>query len=189
LRPGSLTLLLSPTQRQSGELFTDKVLRLYNGLGRPVPSAGLSALRLTLANGSRVVALPGEEGAIRGYSSVALLVIDEAARVDDPLYSSVRPMLAVSGGQLVALSTPFGRRGWFWEAWSGAEDWRRVQVGARDCPRITPEFLHEERRAIGERWFRQEYGCEFLTAIGAVFSGDDIDAAIVPSVRPLEFPA
>jgi hypothetical protein len=187
LQPGSLTLLLSPTLRQSGELFRDKVKRLYNALGRPVATVQESALTMELANGSRIISLPGEEGSIRGYSRVALLVIDEAARVEDALYSSVRPMLAVSRGQLVALSTPFGRRGWFWEAWSGPEPWQRIKITAAQCPRITKEFLAEERQSIGERWYRQEYGCEFLSAIGAVFSGEDIDAAIVPSVQALEF--
>jgi hypothetical protein len=189
LRPGSLVLLLSPTLRQSGELFRYKVKRLYNALGRPVATVQESALAMELANGSRIVSLPGEEGSIRGYSRVVLLVIDEAARVDDALYSSVRPMLAVSRGRLVALSTPFGRRGWFWEAWSGPESWQRVKIAAAQCPRIAAEFLAAERRSIGERWFRQEYDCEFLEAIGAVFSGADIDAAFVPSGRILEFPA
>src|SRR5437660_244432 len=54
LRPGALVLLLSPTQRQSGELFRDKVLRLYNALGRPVETTQESALQFTLANGSRI---------------------------------------------------------------------------------------------------------------------------------------
>jgi hypothetical protein len=188
LRPRSLVLLLSPSQRQSGELFKDKLLPLYEALGRPVPTTQESALQMTLANGSRVISLPGEEGTVRCYSGVRLLVIDEASRVPDPLYCSVRPMLAVSKGRLVAASTPFGRRGWFWEAWSGNEPWKRVKVAASQCPRITPEFLAEERKAIGERWFKQEYLCEFLEAIGAVFSGEDIDRAIVPHVQPLEFP-
>jgi hypothetical protein len=65
-------------------------------------------LTLELVNGSRIVSLPENESGIRGFSGVNLLVIDEAARVDDSLYRSVRPMLAVSGGRLVALSTPFG---------------------------------------------------------------------------------
>jgi hypothetical protein len=148
-----------------------------------------SALQLTLANGSRVISLPGDEKSIRGYSSVALLIIDEAARVEDALYSSVRPMLAVSQGQLVALSTPFGRRGWFWEAWSGEERWRRVEVTADQCPRIPAAFLAEERRALGENWYMQEYFCRWLSAVGAVFNPNDIEAAFVPGVRALEFPA
>jgi hypothetical protein len=111
----ALVLLLSPTLRQSGELFKDKVRRLYNALGRPVRCVQETQLTMELTNGSRIVALPGEEGTIRGYSGVLLLVCDEAARIPDALYFSVRPMLAVSGGLLVALSTPFGRRGWFYE--------------------------------------------------------------------------
>src|SRR5262245_23174024 len=89
LEPPSLVLLLSPTLRQSGELFNDKVLRAYNALGRPVPTVQESALTMHLTNGSRVVSLPGDEGTIRGYSGVSLLVIDEAARVPDDLYRAV----------------------------------------------------------------------------------------------------
>src|SRR5262249_15643551 len=115
-RPRSPILLLSPTHRQSGELFR-KIVDLYGAVGRPVGVASESALKLELTNGSRVVSLPGTEGTVRGFSGVALLVIDEASRVSDALYCAVRPMLAVSKGRLVALSTPFGQRGWFYEAW------------------------------------------------------------------------
>src|SRR5208282_1075770 len=100
-----------------------------------------------LANGSRIVSLPGDEKNIRGFSGVALLVIDEAARVLDSLYCSVRPMLAVSRGRMVALSTPYGKRGWFHDEWHGAGEWQRVRITAPECPRITAEFLAEEKRA------------------------------------------
>lgn len=189
LAPPALVLLLSPTLRQSGELFL-KVLTLYRALGRPVPSLRPrdNTLRLELANGSRVISLPGTEGTIRGYSGAALLVIDEAARVEDGLYYSVRPMLAVSQGALVCMSTPFGRRGWFYEEWRGGNPWDRVKVTAGQCPRIPAAFLEGERRALGPRWFAQEYGCEFMEAAGAVFSGADIDAALAAPVPVLEFP-
>ncbi len=192
LEPGSLVLLLSPTQRQAGELFKDKVLRLYNRLGRPVPSARPrdNATMLELQNGSRIIALPGEEETIRGYSSVALIVIDEASRVPDALYSAVRPMLAVSKGQLVALSTPFGRRGWFYEEWEGQSAWKRIAIAATDCPRITPEFLADELRSIGPRWHRQEYGLSFEDTIASLFSWEELQRAcragnaIVPEELP-----
>jgi len=113
---GSLVLLLSPSLRQSGELFK-KCLTTYKDLGRPVAPESETALTLTLDNGSRIVSLPGsKDGNIRGYSGVNLLVIDEAAWVVESLYMSVRPMLAVSGGRMLALSTPHGTRGWFYEA-------------------------------------------------------------------------
>jgi hypothetical protein len=189
LKPDTLTLLLSPTLRQSGELFRTKVMRLYQALGRPVATVQESALTVQFANGSRVVSLPGEEGTIRGYSDVGLLVIDEAARVSDGLYGAVRPMLAVSGGRLLCLSTPFGRQGWFYEAWRNtAEPWHRVKITAEQCPRIPRGFLAAERVAIGPRYYSQEYGCEFMDLIGALFSGADIDAILDRPVEALEFP-
>src|SRR5205085_8729659 len=134
-------------QRQSGELFRDKVLRQFGDLKRPVGVTQESATTLVLENGSRIVSLPGEEATVRCYSGVRLLVIDEAARVPDSLYSAVRPMLAVSRGRLVALSTPAGRRGWFHDAWQGAGDWHRIRITADQCPRISAAFLAEEREA------------------------------------------
>lgn len=177
-------LLLSPSLRQSAELYR-KVVDLFGALGRPMGVTAESALRLELANGSRVVSLPGDEKNIRGFSGVALLVIDEAARVADSLYYAVRPMLAVSRGRLVALSTPFGKRGWYHDEWYSEGEWQRVKITADGCPRISAEFLAEERRALGERWYRQEYLCSFEDTIDAVFSWADIQAALSDDVKPL----
>jgi hypothetical protein len=188
LQPPALVLLLSPTLRQSGELFRDKVLRLYSALGRPVATTQESALQMALANGSRIISLPGDEETIRGYSGVRLLVVDEASRVPDDLYRSVRPMLAVSKGRLIGLSTPFGQRGWFYDEWLGLEgndNWNRVEITADQCPRIAPDFLAEEERALGARWFRQEYFCSFEDVIDAVFSHADVRAAVRDDLPPL----
>jgi hypothetical protein len=187
LEPPATVLLLSPTLRQSGELFRDKVLRCYQALGQPVPAVRRpTQLSLELTNGSRIISLPESKAGIRGYSGVALLIIDEAARVSEALYSAVRPMLSVSKGRLLALSTPFGKRGWFYEAWIGSGNWQRICVKATDCPRIDPAFLEEEEQSIGPRWFAQEYLCSFEDMIGAVFRQEDIDAALDPNLAPLE---
>jgi len=175
-QPGSLVLLLSPTLRQSQELFR-KVLTIYRVLAQSVPAETETRLTLELENGSRIVSLPGKESTIRGFSRVGLLIVDEAARVPDELYFSVRPMLAVSGGRLIALSTPFGTRGWWYEAWRSADPWERFEVPAAECPRIPAAFLEEERRNLGEWWFRQEYCCEFLDAETAAFRSEDIERA------------
>lgn len=182
--PRCPVLLLSPSLRQSGELFR-KVVDLYDALKRPLPAASRTAMRLELANGSRILSLPGTESTVRGFSGVGLLVIDEAARVSDPLYYAVRPMLAVSRGRLVALSTPFGKRGWFHDAWHSDEEWQRVRVTADQCPRITKEFLAEELKALGERWYRQEYLTSWEDTVDAVFAYSDIQAAMSDEVKPL----
>jgi hypothetical protein len=182
-QPNSLCLMLSPTLRQSGELFK-KALGFYRDLGRPVPAESETALTLTLANGSRIVSLPGQDGSIRGYSGVRLLSIDEASRVSTDLYMAVRPMLAVSGGRLILMSTPFGTRGFFFESWRSDEAWQRYEIPAERCPRISPEFLEEERRTIGEWWFSQEYGCVFLDAESAAFGRAEVDRMFEEEVIP-----
>jgi hypothetical protein len=184
-RPGALVLLLSPSLRQSSELFRDKLLRLFNALDRPVPALQLTALQLTLANGSRIVSLPGDESTIRGFSGVTTLIVDEASRISDALYFSVRPMLAVSQGRLILLSTPFGRRGIFYESWVSHDDWLRVRVPAAQCPRISKQFLDEERQALGEHWYQQEYECEFRDVIDQFFRTEDIEAACANDIEPL----
>ena len=189
LKAPALILLLSPTLRQSGELFRQKVLPLWRAMGCPYQQARPTALELVLSNGSRIVSLPENEEGIRGFSSVALLIIDEASRVSDELYRAVRPMLAVSRGRMIAVSTPFGQRGWFFDEWVSSNNWQRIKVTADQCPRITPEFLAEERKTLGERWFVQEYYCEFTESLGAVFNAADIQQALTDDdVEPLYLP-
>jgi hypothetical protein len=182
---GSLVLLLSPSLRQSGELFR-KLAGFYADLGKPVPPERETALSLLLANGSRVISLPASPDTIRGYSAVDLLIIDEAAMVPDDLFVAVHPMLAVSQGRLVCLSTPLGKRGFFFEAWNDPQvDWERFKVTAQDCPRIAPEFLEEQQHMLGERWYRQEYLCSFEETIDQVFSTESILAAFDSNEEPL----
>ena len=153
----------------------------------PVPMEAQSALRLELKNGSRIVSLPAKQQTVRGFSGVTLLAVDEAAQVPDELYFSARPMLAVSGGRLVALSTPFGNRGWWYEAWSSGESWERYEVPAVKCPRISAEFLEEERRTLGEWWFKQEYECHFMDAQTQPFRCEDIELAFEEDVETWVF--
>src|SRR5262249_9092072 len=88
----------------------------------------------------------------------------------DALYRAVRPMLATSGGRLICLSTPNGRHGFFHHEWTnGGPGWHRIEVPASQVPRISAEFLEDERRALGEQWFRQEYCCSFEAVEGLVF--------------------
>jgi hypothetical protein len=144
-------------------------------------------LSLTLRNGSRVVGLPANEGKVRGFSAVDLLLVDEASRVPDALYRAVRPMLGVSEGDLWLMSTPCGKRGFFWEEWSDGcgEDWTRISVPATECPRYGAEFLRKERASGGERWFAQEYLCTFTDAEGALFREELVREAFVDDVRAL----
>jgi phage FluMu gp28-like protein len=137
-------------------------------------------------NGSRIVGLPGTEATVRGFSAVSLILIDEAARVQDEMYKSLRPMLAVGDGDLWLMSTPWGQRGFFYEVWSGnSEEWMRVSAQATECARISAEFLEGERAAMDAAWFAQEYLCEFTGDGLGLFPRELVEAAIDLSVPEL----
>ena len=98
-------------------------------------------------------------------------------------------MLAVSGGRLVLMSTSFGKRGHFFEAWQdGGGEWERIEIPATRCARIAPGFLEEECRLMGNWWFRQEYLCEFVATTDQVFAYDLVMGGLSDDVAPL-FPA
>lgn len=165
---GAVILLLSRSQRQSQELF-----RMVKNAYRRLHGQGVkrqTAFELELVNGSRILSLPCSPDTIRGIPGVWMLVLDEAARVPEDLYRTVRPMLAATDGRLICLSTPNGKHGFFYDAWSkGGDDWTRIQVPAAQCPRIGPDFLAQERRTYGDSYYRQEYECSFEAMEGLVY--------------------
>ncbi len=180
-KPMTRVILVSRSHRQSREML--RLMRFYyESLGKKF-KARVNANEMAFGNGSRIVCVPCREDTIRGFAQVDLLVIDEAARVPDDLYRAVRPMLAVSKGRLLCLSTPYGKRGFFWNAWArGGDDWARFEVPAERIPRITPEFLEQEKREMGESWFRQEYCCSFEALEGLVYP--DFARCVVEANQP-----
>jgi hypothetical protein len=183
---GSLVLVLAPAERQAKETF-GKMASFYHALGHPIPADSYRKLGLALANGSRIEALPGTEKTIRGFSGVDLLLVDEASRIEDVLYHAVRPMLATSGGRLVLLSTPAGRRGVFFEEWTEGDGsaWERYEVTAEECPRIPASFLEEERAALPAFIYDQEYCCAFVDLEDQLFGYDLVQSSITDEITPL----
>ena len=81
--PGSLIVIVAPSQRQSAELL--RSIRLLHSKLADVPAlANESVLKLEFENQSRVMALPGGEGGktIRGLAGARLVICDEAARIE-----------------------------------------------------------------------------------------------------------
>ena len=60
-------------------------------------------------------------------------------------------MLAVSGGRLILMGTPFGRRGHFYSAWREGGDWNRVEVGQRLNFAIAGGRLEQRGYVIADR--------------------------------------
>lgn len=186
---GSKTLVVSKTEDQAKRLLS-RVKAGYLSLPNVPRIVTNRADEMGLVTGSRVIAVPGSEQTIRGIDAVDLLVIDEAALVPDDLYAAVRPMLATTDGRQVVLSTPRGKRGWYFRAWaSDSPEWHRVRVTADQIPRIKPSFLERELREMGKWLFDQEYGCAFLDAEDQLYPSDLIAAALSADVAPLGLPS
>ena len=183
--PGSLILLVSPSLRQSQELFR-KVKEHYGKMENKLSLLEDNKLSMTLSNNSRIVSLPGDQATVRGFSSVSLILEDEAAQVKDEFYQAILPMLIINDGAFVGMSTPYGKRGHFFEEWTnGGEEWKKIAVTAEQCPRITPEKLEQQRRSLGDMFFRQEYMCEFVETEDASFRYDLVQRAFNDAVQPL----
>jgi len=177
-------MVFSPTLRQSVE-YARYVRQMDRAMGYPVPVLRQNLTTVEWSNGSRLMSLPDNHEGVVGFTP-SRIVIDEGSRVSDVLYLSVRPMLAL-GAELEVLSTPFGKRGWFFELFDSPRRlsmFRPWRITAADCPRISEAFLAEERIELGERWYQQEYFLEFSDSVDAVFSQESIRAACRDDAPP-----
>jgi phage FluMu gp28-like protein len=182
-------LVFSPTEDQSKE-FLSYVREMNEEIECPVPLIRESMSELAFANGSRVKAKADSPRGSRGFTP-NLIVVDEGAQVSDELYLSIKPMMALGNAEMMILSTPFGKGGWFFDIWEDHEKlerWQQFRVTAYECPRINADVLEEHRQTMPPRWFNQEYLCEFNDAIDSVFSHDVIERAskIDDAYLPLE---
>lgn len=180
LWPGELVLMVSPTQRQSSELFR-KSMVLLDALDGAPETDRRTQTEVVLANGSSIVSLPGSNpDKIRGFSRPSLIIEDEAAFVRDETFVTSSPMLAtIAHGRHILMTTPYGKRGHFYEQWtSGDPYWQRIEVRSSMCPRIGTDFLERERRKLSDRAYRQEYECEFLESAISVFPADWIERLV-----------
>ncbi|WP_243430118.1 terminase large subunit domain-containing protein [Acetobacter sacchari] len=187
-RGQSLSLLFSKAQRQSSELLA-KIRHHIATMDSPPELLKDAATEVQLANGSRIVSLPGSNpDAIRGYSAPALIVEDEAAFVDDELYEAFMAMLARSHkGRVILMSTPNGKRGHFYAAWTGGDrKWQRESVTADQVPHIDAAYLDEMRGEYGPWKFQQEFFCKFVEADDQFFSDEAIERAFSREVPLLE---
>ena len=182
--PASLTLIVSPSQRQSDETLG----KVRVVVGR-VASVRGNSQELRLESGSRVVSLPATESTTRGFSASRLLIFDEAARVPDEVYVGTLPMVAADG-RVIALSTPGARAGWFHDACSQPQvaGWERHRVTVHESARFSPARIAELKAALGDRQFGSEYLCQFVGLMESAFDPDKVEAAFTSRIRPLYGP-
>src|SRR5512146_1652069 len=119
--PKKSILIISATERQAGELFNKTLnylmsvspFSIMGGKKRPTRQI------IRLKNGSIIRCLPtGLAGiGIRGFT-IDLLIADEAAFINEEVWSAVTPMLLTTGGDIILVSTPHGKEGFFYKCYN-----------------------------------------------------------------------
>ena len=158
---GSTVLLAGPTGRQSGHIMTrSREFAQQLGLTLGAPPPGCEGYKLP--NGSKIISLPDNDATIRGFSAPRLIIVDEAAFASDELISALRPMLAVSDGRMMLLTTPNGQSGYFYEKWhEQSEVFHKILCRADQCSRIDPKVLEGMRGSMTTAEYAQEFDCQF----------------------------
>ena len=134
---------------------------------------------IELENGSKIICKAvGDTGASMRGPTVTLLVLDEAAIIPDRAWVAIEPVISVSKGRTILLSTGQCKKGFFYKSTLNP-DIEQFHISARDCPRHTKEFLDKKEAELSPVAFAQEYLGEFLDDYNRKFTDEWIDKVCV----------
>lgn len=176
----AVVLCLSASLKQAIELFrTIKIAHSKLPLAHMITRE--TAQVLQLANGSRIIVISASESTSRGYRAT-LILADEAARIDDEIFTSLIPSL-VAHGQIILVTTPNGARGFFYEVFTEGRAFT-ITAKSTDLPRMKT-IVERDMRLMSEQQFRAEHLCSFQgSADNAFFSYGLILDAFANDIKP-----
>jgi len=194
LAPGERGTLpiIAADRRQARNVF-----RYVNGLLNGCPMlAGLVASRtaesVELTNGVTIEVHTASFRSIRGYTvigavcdEIAYWRSDDSANPDREILAALRPAMAtVPGALLVAISSPYARRGVLWDAYrrSYGQDGDVLvwQAPTRAMNPLVPEHFIAEAYEADEASAAAEYGAEFRRDIESFIPRETVEACVVP---------
>jgi len=141
-----------------------------------------------LSNGSQIQAASTSGDAGRS-ESLSLLVIDEAAHIDnlEDLWAGLYPTIS-TGGRVIALSTPNGVGNWFHKTFSESEqgnnDFHPVKLLWDVHPERNSAWFDKETRNMSRREIAQELECNFNTSGDTVIHPEDITRLELTTKEP-----
>lgn len=147
--------------------------------------------RIWLTNKAQILARPvGNTGdAVRGFTG-DVLIIDEASRMPELMWTAARPTLLTTGGEIWMCSTPFGKQGYFYECFENkAQRYKVFHISSEEVisKRALSEawtqrkreaaikFLEEEKKSMSATRYGQEYLGKFMDDLNQYFSDELID--------------
>jgi len=200
LNANQTILMIAPTERQAYALFEktlnyllDKHPRMIKkGKDRPTQT------KIYLTNGTKIYCVPtGIAGiGIRGFT-INRLYVDEASRVPEDVWTAVTPMLLTTGGSMILLSTPAGKRGLFYECWENKGEnynsFARFSISSEEvveqrtiCDSWTQyqkdkaiEHLAREKERMTRCQYAQEYLGKFMDELKQFFPTELIKSCMI----------
>jgi hypothetical protein len=170
--PNKKIFYVAPTYKMCRQILWDDIKEKFIR-ARWAKKINESNLEITLVNGSRIYLRSGDNpDNLRGVS-MDYLVIDEAALVDQKLWSEIcRPALSDRQGGAMFITTPQGKGSWIYDLWQGAhaqENYSAFQYTTIQGGNVAPEEIEAARNELDEKSFRQEYEASFETYAGAIY--------------------
>ena len=187
--PNSSIMIIASVERQALLLFEKVLDYIYNKNKSQIKTKKDKPTKhdLKLKNGSIIRCLPtGDSGyGIRGYT-IDRLYADEAAFIKEEVWAAVTPMLATTGGDIILLSTPFGKDNYFYRMFTNDKftsihvDPNKV-IESREEPQRTNmiKFREDEEERMTKLQFQQEHLGLFVGGIDRFISDDLIDLICV----------
>lgn len=159
--PGALILILAFRLDQAEEDI--RYIKQYIGRDPSYPAMVRdNGSEIELANASRIVCVPATEEAARGYPDPTIIIVDEAAFVDDIIFADcLYPMLSGNPTlEMVIISTPHGRTTnpgrFFYEAFTDKSNCRFEikspwDIDPNDNMRLVPAMPEAEYQKLRAR--------------------------------------
>ncbi len=117
---------------------------------------------LELKNGSKIYCRPiGDTGGGMRSFTATMVILDETAMIPDRAWEAIEPVISITKGRVILLSTPQGKKGFFYRATKN-KDYTLIHVSARDCPRHSKAFLDRKQAEMSPVAFATEYLGEFI---------------------------
>jgi hypothetical protein len=171
-------ILCIATKQETAKNMVTKVKFAYDNLPSwlQLKAVENNKLSLKLANGSQIKAI-GATGDAGRSEAVSLLLLDEAAFIEgiDEIFASAQQTLA-TGGQCIAISTPYGTGNWFHRTFIGGEEGKNgftsIKLPWTVHPERTQKWRDEQDAILGPRNAAQECDCDFSTSGDSVVEPD-----------------
>ena len=170
--PNKLIMVIAYVERQASLIFGKVLNNIHNIDKKQISKYPKQPTKhiINLENGSTIHCYAaGETGwGIMGFT-IDLLIADEAAFINEEVWNSITPALAVTRGHIWLLSTPQRKEGYYYKCFTDPT-FQSFHQSSEDCPRIPEDFLLQKKKEFSKAQYAQMYLGEFVDDFSRLFS-------------------